>query len=113
MRVSALLLGVLPTAGSVYLAHIAVASAGFERRAGLVRDDRDRLARSQLWYGGMLDPVIIEARRATPPAVASRRPVVVRGQAQTPGDMQCTGATHPKYSPTSFDEVRTPIGVVM
>ena len=103
MRLSALLLGVLPTAGAIYVAHIAVTSAGVERRAGPARDDRDRPAPDQLWYGGVLDPVIVEARRALPPALASRDTV----------NMQCADTTHRKYHPTSFDEVRKPIGVVM
>lgn len=66
MRVYAVLLGVLLTAGSAYVAQLAVQSAGFERLAGSSPGAGDLSARGELWYGGVLDPVTIEATRRAP-----------------------------------------------
>ena len=70
MRIYAVLLGVLLTAGAAYVAQVAVASAGFERLASLAPGCRDPRAARELWYGGVLDPITIEATRATSPSIA-------------------------------------------
>jgi hypothetical protein len=67
MRIYACLLGVLLTAGSAYLVQLAVASAGFERVAGASRERKDLGARGELWYGGVLAPIAIEAPASGPP----------------------------------------------
>ena len=64
MRVYAVLFGVLATAGSFYVAQVAVASAGFDRLAPAAQGTAPAPA-GELWYGGMLDPITIEASRAT------------------------------------------------
>jgi hypothetical protein len=66
MRVYAVLLGVLLTAGSAYLAEVAVASAGFERLAGPSPRSGDLTVGGELWYGGVIDPITIEAPRRVP-----------------------------------------------
>jgi hypothetical protein len=70
MRVYAVVLGVLLTAGSAYVAQLAVASAGFERLPGLSQERGDHQARGEVWYGGMLAPITIEAARPAMPSLA-------------------------------------------
>ncbi len=60
MRMYALLLGVILTSGYGYAAQVAVASAAAGRapapspKAAAILD--------QVWYGGILDPVVVESR---------------------------------------------------
>ncbi len=68
MRVYALLLGLLLTLGSAFVADIAVQSAASHQAAKLVRDSTDRVTPGQVWYGGLLEPITVEARRAPAPA---------------------------------------------
>lgn len=73
MRVYALLLGLVLTTGYGYAAQVAVSSAATARRldvaptAGIGANDR-------LWYGGVIDPIIVESRGgAAKTAVSQRR----------------------------------------
>jgi hypothetical protein len=59
MRMYALLLGVILTSGYGYAAQVAVASAA----AGRAPAPTPKAAvLDQVWYGGILDPVIVEGR---------------------------------------------------
>jgi hypothetical protein len=75
MRMYALLLGVILTSGYGYAAQVAVASAAAGREpasnpeAGAVRD--------QVWYGGILDPIIVESR-GTPRVAGTEHRVLER-----------------------------------
>lgn len=80
MRVYAVLMGVVLTAGSAALAQLAIASAGFERIPARSSGRRDLGARGELWYGGVLDPVTIEATPSGRPALAAHAPRTRRGQ---------------------------------
>ncbi len=73
MRVYALLLGTLLAVGQVYAAEVAVESATAPRVAGVPCDDAVVDPADQVWYGGVLDPVTIEARGVTPAAAITRR----------------------------------------
>jgi hypothetical protein len=66
MRVYAILMGMVLTAGSAYLAQVAVGSAGFERLVGPSPSPGNPAVARELWYGGVLDPITIEVSRATP-----------------------------------------------
>jgi hypothetical protein len=70
MRVYAILLGMVVTAGSAYLAQVAVDSAGFERLAVPSPSPGDPAVARELWYGGVLEPVTIEAGRSPVSAYA-------------------------------------------
>src|ERR1700688_2883546 len=73
MRVYAVLMGMVLTAGSAYLAQVAVGSAGFERLAvPSPSSPGDGAVARELWYGGVLDPVTIEAGRAPPVSTYAR-----------------------------------------
>jgi hypothetical protein len=76
MRVYAVLLGVLLTAGSAYVAQLAVASAGFDRVAAASPGRGDLLGPGELWYGGVIDPITVEAMRAANPAIVLAAPRV-------------------------------------
>jgi len=65
MRVYAILLGMVLTAGSAYLAHVAIGSAGFERLTPSSSSREGSQIASELWYGGVLDPITIEAAPRT------------------------------------------------
>jgi hypothetical protein len=71
MRVYSSMLAVLLTAGSAYVAELAVSSAGFERvsRPSPRRREPPPVG-GQLWYGGVLDPITIEVRRTPRPSLA-------------------------------------------
>lgn len=60
MRMYALLLGVILTSGYGYAAEVAVASAS-GRRAPTPHPEA-RAVRAPVWYGGILDPIIVESR---------------------------------------------------
>ena len=74
MRAYEVLLGVLLTAGSAYVAQIAVASAGFDRVSAPPAARGDLLGPGELWYGGVIDPVTVEAMRAANPAIVVAMP---------------------------------------
>jgi hypothetical protein len=59
MRMYALLLGVILTSGYGYAAQVAVASASAGRTPAPNPEAR---ALDPVWYGGMLDPIIVESR---------------------------------------------------
>ena len=80
MRIYAVLMGVVLTAGSAGIAQLAIASAGFERIPVRPSGRRDLGARGELWYGGVLDPITIEATPAGKPALAARTPRTRRGE---------------------------------
>ena len=67
MRIYALMLGVALTTGYGYAAQVAVTSVGAAHRVNTLRaasiaaDD----GRGQVWYGGVLDPVVVESQRGT------------------------------------------------
>lgn len=60
MRMYALLLGVIFTSGYGYAAEVAVASAATGREPAPTPQARAVL--DPVWYGGMLDPIVVESR---------------------------------------------------
>lgn len=60
MRMYALMLGVILTSGYGYAAEVAVASATGRRAPA--SNPEARAVREPVWYGGMLDPIIVESR---------------------------------------------------
>ncbi|HUL04484.1 MAG TPA: hypothetical protein VLV16_14785 [Gemmatimonadales bacterium] len=73
MRHFALLLGILFTSGSTFVLHLAVGSSGFERLSGATENATELAApdRAEVWYGGELPPITIDAgRRPSPGAIA-------------------------------------------
>lgn len=69
MRIYTLLLGILLTLGVAFVAELAIDSAGTQLAAELARDARHSDPQGPVWYGGMLAPITVQARRAaTPPA---------------------------------------------
>ena len=114
MRVYAVLLGVLLTAGSAYLAQIAVASAGFERLASAAPERGDLGAAGELWYGGVLSPVTVEATRASLPAVASGEPWAAGSAlAVSQRAVECDRLAHPKRHALSSENVHASMGSMM
>ena len=87
MRVYALMLGIMLTAGYGYTAQIAVSSlgAGHEMLAQPPAARSD--AGGELWYGGVLDPVTVETRSVAP----AKRGVLSR---QTVRCVQTAPAAH-------------------
>jgi hypothetical protein len=68
MRVAAWLLAAVLTAGYTYVAHVALASltatpALAAVRSGPLEAGDPRSASDPVWYGGRLDPVVVEAGR--------------------------------------------------
>jgi hypothetical protein len=98
MRAYALVLGVLITAGSASFAQLAVRSAGFERLWQPSSDPVDPAQPNAVWYGGILDPVIVQAPRGT------RQALAVKGLGRFEDVLACA-ASHAKD--------RTVIGPVM
>ena len=80
MRIYAVLLGMVLTAGSAGIAQLAIASAGFERIPARSPGREGLGARGELWYGGVLDPITIEANPAGKPALATHAPRVRAGE---------------------------------
>jgi len=74
MRVYAVLLGIVLTAGSAYLAQLAVASAGFERLETPSPGRGDLAGPGELWYGGVIDPITVEAMRVANSAIVLTPP---------------------------------------
>jgi hypothetical protein len=60
MRIYALLLGVILTSGYGYAAEVAVASAAGGREPA--PNPTARAVVDPVWYGGILDPIIVESR---------------------------------------------------
>ncbi len=60
MRMYALLLGIILTSGYGYAAQVAVASAAAGREPA--RHSERAAVLDPVWYGGMLDPIIVESR---------------------------------------------------
>lgn len=115
MRGYALLLGSLLTAGYGYAAQIAVASAGLARRgaAAFTADAPAGGGESgywldRVWYGGVLDPVTVEA-----PADAGARVTVTRAPWHGRETLRCLPAVQPRYRVTSVGNVRTSMGLEM
>ena len=104
MRHAALLLGMLLTAGSTYILHLAVGSAGFERFAGGSASSPavDAPLHMDIWYGGMLPPITIEARRGAPPAAALAWIRLIEGSKR---EGTCTRAMLSK-TPAALHEIR-------
>jgi hypothetical protein len=71
MRIYALLLGVILTSGYGYAAEIAVASAAGGRDSA--PNPAARAVPNPVWYGGMLDPIIVESRGTHPLAGTGHR----------------------------------------
>jgi len=105
MRHYALLLGLLLTAGSTYVLHLAVGSAGFERlTAGATAMEPVPLPPQEIWYGGVLAPVTIEARRGAPPAVVLSWIRMIEGSKR---EAVCTRANQPKAPSAERERHRT------
>jgi hypothetical protein len=73
MRHYALLLGILLTSGSAFLLHLAVDSDGFERLTAATAGTTGPAGPASLdvWYGGELPPIRIDAGRGAPPGVVA------------------------------------------
>src|SRR6266853_2114712 len=104
MRMYALLLGALVTVGSAYVAEVAVACSGLERAWTVLHADIDPPSPIPLWYGGILDPITIEARRSRTTSLA------LMALERTRADSQCHAA-QTRYRPISSANVRTSIGL--
>jgi len=104
MRHVALLLGMLLTAGSTYVLRLAVGSAGFERFTGGSASSTvaDAPLHMDIWYGGMLPPITIEARRGAPPAAALAWIRLIEGSKT---EASCTRAMLSK-TPAALRETR-------
>lgn len=92
MRIYALMLGVALTTGYGYAAQVAVASVGAGHRvntlpAGSVTPDDGR---GRVWYGGVLDPVVVESERGT---VATKTRIFTRPA--------CPESVHARFSAVS------------
>ena len=74
MRVYALLLGVVLTSGYAYAAHVAVSSAAPGRSPAVVPASD---ANGPVWYGGVLDPIVVVAPRGGEPQTATTKDRVV------------------------------------
>ncbi len=75
MRMYALLLGVILTSGYGYAAQVAVASAAPGRKPAPKPEARAVL--DPVWYGGILDPIIVESR-GTHRVAGTAHPVLER-----------------------------------
>lgn len=114
MRVYAVLLGVLVTAGAASLAQLAVASAGFERLAARSPRGGDLGAAGELWYGGVLDPITVEARRAARPSIASGASWTSSSQlALSQKAVECAHLARPKGHTLASENVRGSMGSMM
>ncbi len=74
MRVYALLLGIALTSGYAYAAHVAVSSVAPGRSTTAVPASD---ANGPVWYGGVLDPIVVEAPRGGEPQTATSKDRVV------------------------------------
>ncbi|HEU5262794.1 MAG TPA: hypothetical protein VFU41_15345 [Gemmatimonadales bacterium] len=74
MRAYPMLLGLALTVGYGYAAQLAVTSVGARpAEAAPARGIAERSAPGRLWYGGVLDPVTVEARGESPAKTAIAR----------------------------------------
>lgn len=74
MRAYAMLLGLALTVGYGYTAQLAVTSVGARpAEAAPARGTGEGGAPGRLWYGGMLDPVTVEAKGESPAKTAIAR----------------------------------------
>ena len=75
MKAYALLLGMMLTLGSGYAAQVAVSSVGTTRDAEVRPTPVHRASHGPdtVWYGGVLDPITIEARGDAAPSATARR----------------------------------------
>lgn len=93
MRIYALMLGVALTTGYGYAAQVAVSSVGTGHRdalpAGAVTPDGNR---GQVWYGGVLDPIIVESERD---------PVAAKTRVYSRPTVRCPEAAHSHFSAVS------------
>jgi hypothetical protein len=112
MRIYACLLGVLLTAGSAYLGQLAVTSAGFERAAGKSPGRQDLGARGELWYGGVLAPIAIEAPRPMRPSFAAFGPPRAELAASQKA-VESARLAHAKRRTVAAQTVRASVGSMM
>jgi hypothetical protein len=75
MKAYAMLLGMMLTVGSGYAAQVAVSSVGTARDAEVTPTPVGRTSRGPdtVWYGGVLDPITVEARGDGPASTATAR----------------------------------------
>ena len=75
MKAYAMLLGMLLTVGSGYTAQVAVSSVGAAGRgeAGPAPASRGNEGLDKVWYGGVLNPITVEARGDAPANTAAAR----------------------------------------
>jgi hypothetical protein len=89
MRAYALVLGAVVTAGSAYVANMAVSSAGVMNPHALYPQCRlapaDFISPTAVWYGGSLDPITITAPRV-------RGPILMTGK-RSPADTSAVRMT--------------------
>ena len=104
MRLYAPVLGTLLTAGSAYLAQLAISSSGFERAWKVLHPHADPVALDLLWYGGVLDPITIETTLPAP-SLTAKEP--------EPGQHEQCPLPHPKYQFITSDNARPRAGATM
>ena len=112
MRVYASVLGVLLTAGSGYLAQVAVGSAGFERLTA-PPPKSEAPTPGEIWYGGVLDPITIEVTRSTRPAIAFGGSWMTSELAASQQAVERTPLARPKAHPIISDNVHASLGSMM
>lgn len=98
MRVLALLLGSLLTAGSVAVTDVAVSSATIGRSV------TSNPASGAIWYGGTLPPVVVRARRPT----AAEQALAGTARSKADDTFQCAAAPHAGTHPMAA----TPPGLI-
>jgi hypothetical protein len=96
MRVYALLLGILFTTGYGYAAQIAVSSLGAGRSAPAqpAATVPTHGAFDGVWYGGVLDPVIVESHGGT-------RAAATQGRVSSRPTVRCTEASSSRFHAVS------------
>ncbi|HYT04921.1 MAG TPA: hypothetical protein VEM13_08600 [Gemmatimonadales bacterium] len=96
MRIYALLLGVVFTAGYGYAAQVAVASVGVGRHSDTepAAGGAGRLL-DRVWYGGQIDPITVESKAGSAKATVTRRiPLLDRS-------VRCVPVSQPGYRAVS------------
>ncbi|PYP18403.1 MAG: hypothetical protein DMD52_02260 [Gemmatimonadetes bacterium] len=75
MKAYAMLLGMMLTLGSGYAAQVAVSSVGTARPGEVTPTPVGRTSHGPdtVWYGGVLDPITVEARGDAPASAATAR----------------------------------------
>jgi len=102
----AMLLGGVVTLASAYAAQVAVSSARMDRALALLDRGTQADQPNAIWYGGVLDPITVEARRTPEGALAS-------GSARAEQQPARPHTDHSRNLATSPENVRTSIGLVM